>query len=119
MEAGGKVLIDDRTAVTTILVARAGFLATQRELVRKFVAAHIALNAWIKANPVEAQRLALAELDAELRGSMSAELVSRSFQRIELVDTISREALDSFIKSAQSVGFLRAVPDMAKLREQP
>ena len=30
-EAGGKVLVDDKSAITTVLVARADFLATQRD----------------------------------------------------------------------------------------
>ena len=71
-EAGGKILVDERDAITTVLVARAEVLATQRDLVRKFVAAHRELTEWIKANPDEAQRLAREELDAEITRQICA-----------------------------------------------
>jgi NitT/TauT family transport system substrate-binding protein len=119
LEAGGKVLVEDRDAITTVLVARADFLNQRRDVARKFVAAHEELTAWIGNNPAEAQRLAREELDTEMHGSISPELVAKSWPRIQLTDTVSREALDSFLKSAQSVGFLRNVPDMSKLREKP
>ena len=119
MEAGGKVLAEDHDAITTILVARADFLATRRELVRKFVAAHEELTDWIGKNPAEAQKLAREELNAEMRGNISEELVARSWKRIVLTTTVSREAIDTFLQSAQSVGFLRNVPDMSHLREKP
>jgi NitT/TauT family transport system substrate-binding protein len=119
LEAGGRVLLEDRDAITTILVARADFLSLRRDVARKFVAAHAELNDWIRNNPDEAKRLAREELNAEMHGSLSAELVEKSWPRIQLTDTISREALDSFLHSAQSVGFLRNVPDMSKLRDLP
>jgi NitT/TauT family transport system substrate-binding protein len=118
-EAGGKVLIDDRDAITTILVARADFLATQRDLVRKVVAAHRELTEWIKANPAEAQRLAREELDAELHAKIAPELVKSAWPRIVLTSDVSLDALKTFISSAQSVGFLRNAPDLSRLVENP
>src|SRR5262245_23531500 len=47
LEADGSTLVEDSTAITTLLVARAAVLAEQKELVRKFVAAHIELTDWI------------------------------------------------------------------------
>ena len=47
-EAGGKILIDDRDAITTVLVSRTDFLSSQRTLVKNFVAAHRELTEWIK-----------------------------------------------------------------------
>jgi NitT/TauT family transport system substrate-binding protein len=40
MEAGGKILVEEKDAMTTLLVARTRFLSEQRDLVRRFVAAH-------------------------------------------------------------------------------
>src|SRR6185312_16623014 len=40
MEADGEVLVDDREAITTVLVTRADLLATRQGLVRKLVDAH-------------------------------------------------------------------------------
>jgi NitT/TauT family transport system substrate-binding protein len=117
--AGGKVLIDDRDAITTVLVARSEVVRQQRDLVRKFVAAHRELTDWIKAHPAEAQQMALAELDAEMHAKMPPELVKSSWNRIVLTSDVSLDALKRFITSAQSVGFLRNSPDLSRLVETP
>jgi NitT/TauT family transport system substrate-binding protein len=61
-EAGGQVLVEEKDAITTVLVSRAGFLSENRDLARRFVAAHRELTEWIRQNPEEAQRLARDEL---------------------------------------------------------
>jgi NitT/TauT family transport system substrate-binding protein len=119
LEAKGRVLIDDRSAITTVLVARADYLRSQRELVRKIVAAHAELTDWIKLNPAEAQQLAAAELLAETRATMSQQLIERSWARIVLTSSVSREALTQFFNSAQAAGFLRDTPDLSRLVEKP
>jgi NitT/TauT family transport system substrate-binding protein len=118
-EAGGKVVLEEPDAITTVLVARADFLTTQKELVRKFVAAHQELTEWIKANPAEAQRLAREELAAETRANVSADLIARSWKRIVLTNDVSPDALAKVVKSAQAVGFLRDAPDLSRLLEKP
>ncbi|MGB6998669.1 MAG: ABC transporter substrate-binding protein, partial [Pseudolabrys sp.] len=67
MEADGEVLVDDREAITTVLVTRADLLATRQGLVRKLVDAHRELTDWINKNPAEAERMAREELDEEMR----------------------------------------------------
>ena len=116
-DAGGKVLIDDREAITTVLVARADFLATQRDVVRKVVAAHRELTEWIKANPAEAQKLARDELEAETRAKFPPELVISAWKRIVLTSDASLDALKALISDAQAVGFLRNAPDLSRLVE--
>jgi NitT/TauT family transport system substrate-binding protein len=100
-EAGGKVLVEEKDAITTILVSSAGFLEKNRDLAKRFVAAHRELTDWIQKNPDEAQRMAREELQASFRLDMSPEL----FQ--------------SFVTSAQKVGFLRDTPDLSRLIEAP
>lgn len=118
-DAGGKVIVDDREAITTVLVARAAVVESQREIVRKFVAAHRELTEWIKQNPDEAQRMAREELDAEMHTKFSPALVASGWKRIVLAADVSLDALKKFVASAQAVGFLRRAPDMAKLVAQP
>jgi NitT/TauT family transport system substrate-binding protein len=118
-EAAGKVLVDDRDAITTVLVARADVLATQRALVGKLVAAHRELTEWIKANPAEAQRMAREELEAEMHAKFAQELVASAWKRIVLTSDVSLDALKVFVTSAQSVGFLRNAPDLSRLVESP
>lgn len=118
-DAGGKVLIDDREAITTVLVARSDLLATQRDLVRKVVAAHRELTDWIKANPEDAQKLAREELEAETRAKFAPELVVSAWKRIVLTSDASLDALKAMIADAQAVGFLRNAPDLSRLVEKP
>jgi NitT/TauT family transport system substrate-binding protein len=118
-EAGGKALVEEPDAVTTLLVARAEFLKVQRELVRKFVAAHVELTNWIAEHPAEAQHLVREELVAETRANVPEELVARAWKRIVWTHDVSREALDKIVISAQAVGFFRNVPDLSRLIEEP
>jgi sulfonate transport system substrate-binding protein len=119
IEAAGEVLIDDREAITTVLVTRAELLATQQVLVRKLVEAHRELTSWIRENPIEAERMTREELDEEIRTKFSPELIARAWGRITITDEVTLDALKKFIASAQSVGFLRGAPDFSKLVAKP
>lgn len=118
-EAGGKVLIEQPDAITTVLVASVKALAGNRALVRGFADAHRELTAWITANPEEAQRLAREELEALTRSTVSAELIARASKGIVPTAEIARADLEDFVRNAQSVGFLRDAPDLSRLVERP
>jgi NitT/TauT family transport system substrate-binding protein len=119
LEAGGKILVNDSDAITTILVARSRFLDQQKPLVRKIIAAHAELTEWIRNNPEEAQRLVREELIAETHGDVSAALIAHAWPRIHLTVDISREVLNGSVESAKSVGFLRDAPNLSRLFEVP
>lgn len=118
-EAGGKVLVEEPEAVTTVLVSSVKFLGGNAELAKKFVAAHHALTDWIKANPEEAQKLVVAELAEETRAQISSELIASAWKRIVLTNDVARASLDTFVSHAQKAGFIRSTPDLAKLIVQP
>ena len=107
MEAGGKVLVEEKDAVTTVLVARAKFLMERRDLVRRFVPAHRELTDWIGKNPEEAQHLARSELRTTFRADLPAELVARAWTRLTITADTSPAAFERFVASAKKVGFLR------------
>ena len=119
LEAGGDVLLEEPDAVTTVLVSSVKFLGANRELVRTFVAAHVELTEWIKKNPEEAQKIVRDELMAETRATLPPELMARAWPRIIVTSDVTREALEKFVASAQTVGFLRGAPDLARLVEKP
>jgi NitT/TauT family transport system substrate-binding protein len=119
LEAEGEVLIDDREAITTVLVARADLLATQQGLVRKMVDAHRELTNWILKNPAEAERMAREELDEEMHTKFSPELIAKAWRRIVVTGDVTLDSLKTFMTSAQSVGFLRGAPDMSHLGANP
>jgi NitT/TauT family transport system substrate-binding protein len=119
MEAGGKVFLEDPDTNVTVLVSSAKFLKEQRETVKKIVQANRELTEWIQKNPDEAQKIVKAELSEEMKKEMSADLIAHSWKRVILTNEISRESLEKFVKSAQSVGFLRDAPDLSRLVEIP
>ncbi|HEX2134457.1 MAG TPA: aliphatic sulfonate ABC transporter substrate-binding protein [Microvirga sp.] len=118
-EAGGRVLVEEKDAITTVLTSSAAFLASHRDLARRFVAAHRELTDWIRQNPEEAQRLAREELKATFRVEMSPELVARAWSRMTITPEASLEAFQAFVISAQQAGFLRGAPDLSRLIESP
>src|SRR6202162_4795767 len=87
-EAGGKVLVEEKDSPTTVLVSRVKFLGANRETVKKFVQAHRALTDWIAKNPVEAQKLVVAELAEETKAKMATQLIEHAWKRIVLTNEI-------------------------------
>jgi NitT/TauT family transport system substrate-binding protein len=119
MEAGGKVLVDERDAVTTVVVSGVKFLDGHRDLARKFVAAESELTDWIIAHPDAAKGILRDEIAAETHGAISAELVANGWSRIVPTTRISSDALSRFVAKARDAGFLRSTPDIAGLVDIP
>jgi NitT/TauT family transport system substrate-binding protein len=119
MEAQGRVLVDEKDSVTTVLVSSRKLLDRQRDLVRQFVAANVELTNWIRAHPSEAQATVREELAAEMHTQIGADLVAHAWARIILTTDVNRAALESFVSKAQQAGFLRGTPDLARLLETP
>src|SRR3954468_20124114 len=118
-EAGGKVLVDERDVATTVLVSSAKFLGGQRDLAKKFAEAHAALTDWMTKNPDEAQKLIKAELLAETRSDMAADLIAQSWKRIAFAAETPRASIEAFLQSSVKTGFIKTAPDLTKLFEKP
>ena len=118
-EAGGRILVEEKEAITTVLVSSAAFLAQKRDLAKRFVEAHRELTAWIGQNPDEAQRMAREELQASFRVEMPPELVARAWSRMAITADTTPAAFQSCMASAQQVGFLRGAPDLSRLVVAP
>jgi len=119
IEAQGKVVVEEKDSLTTVLVSSRKLLDQQRVLVRRFVSAHEDLTLWIRTHPAEAQAMVRDELAAETRTQVSSDLVARAWGRILLVSDVNLPALQSFIAKAQQAGFLRGTPDLTRLVQTP
>jgi len=115
LEAGAVSVYEERDAITTVLVSAATFLDKQRDLVRRFVAAHRELTAWIVAHPDEAREIVRAELGEETHTEVKAALIAHAWGRITLTDTVERAALEDWVARAKAAGFLRDAPDLSRL----
>ena len=118
-EAGGKIVVDERDVATTVLVSSAKFLSQQRELAKKFAEAHASLTDWMMKNPEEAQKLIQAELLAETRGDIAADLIAQSWQRIVFTTEPPRASIETFLQNSLKTGFIKTAPDLTKLFEKP
>lgn len=118
-ESGGKVLVDEKDAATTILVSSVRFLNQQRELAKKIVQAHAELTDWIAKNPDEAQRLIKAELLEETKSDMSQEIIAAAWKRIVFTPETPRTSVEKFMKNSVKAGFIKSAPDLSKLFETP
>ena len=119
LEAKGKVFMEQKDSITTVLVASAKLLGEQRELVKKFAAAHAELTAWINKNPDEAKKLANAAIKEITKREMPAELIAKAWPRLTFTAEVKREDFAAAVAEAQSVGFLKGAPDLARLVEIP
>lgn len=114
-EAGGRVLVSEDDAVTTVLVASARFVDGKPDLARKIKAAHRELTDWIVAHPDDAKRLVREELGAETKQDMSPDLLGRCWPRMRFDAAIGNADFAKFVAAAQSVGFLKDAGDLGKL----
>lgn len=114
LEAGGRILVDDRNAVTTVLVSGAKFLREHRDLAIRFVAAHRELTAWINQHPDEAKVMVRDELSAILHAELSSTLTDRAFGRMQVTSDASLEEFKSWVAQAQQVGFIKDPPDLSR-----
>ncbi len=115
LEAGAKLFLEDKESTITLLVSSSAFVREQAELARQLVEAHKELTAWIRENPSEARALVKAELKALTTAEPGDALLDKALARVVLTDEISRPNLEHMVASAQKVGFLKEIPDLAEL----
>jgi NitT/TauT family transport system substrate-binding protein len=117
LDAAGKVFLEEKSALTTVLVSSAALLKEKNDVARKFAKAHRELTEWINKNPAEAQRLLREELKAETTREVSQALIEQAWKRLEFTNELSAAPFEKLVKAAQQVGFLKELTDLSKLIE--
>jgi NitT/TauT family transport system substrate-binding protein len=118
-EAGGRVLVLEDRAVTTVLACRRAFLEGDRALAAKVFEAHEALTGWIVAHPDEARKVIARELEAETRIPVEPAILEKAWPRMTFDTVLPAGAFDAFTRAAVEVGFLKEAPDLSRLVEKP
>lgn len=113
-EAGAKVFLEQRDAITTIVVTNNKTLEEKPELVKKFVQAHKELTEWINKNPEEAQKLVIAELNALTGGRISEDLIRKAWPRIIFTPDVNQKSFQKFYDDTYKCGFIKKV-DISKI----
>ncbi len=119
LEAGGKVFLEQPEALTTVLAAGVRTVSGRPELLRKFVAAHRELTAWINDHPDSARALVRAEIAAETRAEMPPELVAGAWPRLTFTDEVTLDAFRDFTAAARAAGFMPGAVDLSRLVLSP
>ena len=107
LEAKGRIFLEEKDAVTTVLVASVKLLRERPELAAKLRAAHVELTAWINAHSDEAQAQVRAGLSAAVRREVSAELVAAAWSRLHFTDRIEQGTMEKIMTDAQTTGLLK------------
>lgn len=118
-EGGGRILLDERKLwkdgkfPTTVVVVRTAYLAKNRDLVARFLAAHVEVTEWIGKNP-EAARKQLNEQLARIVGKPFApQLLDEAFGRVSITyDPLESQLLTS-ARWAAELGYLPKNTDLS------
>jgi NitT/TauT family transport system substrate-binding protein len=114
-DAGGKVFLEQKDVVTTVLVARAKFVKNQPELAKRFGQAHRELTEWINAHPAEAQAIVQRGLSNAVKHEISLELIKASWTRMTFASDLNLNSIESLVSDARGLGFIRGEVDLSHL----
>ena len=114
-DANAKVFLEQKDAVTTVLVTNVKNLEGRRDLVKKFWQAHRELTDWIKANPEKAQDLVHKEIEDLTGGKCDKAMVVDSWKRLILTNDVNKEGLQEFMDYAYECGFIKRKTDISKI----
>ena len=115
LTAGGRVLVDEKESIATVLVCGAEFLREKPEVAKALVQAHEELNEWIRLHPDEAQSIVVRELEELTHSRIDPALIAEAWKSIVIKDRISIPKLRQFVRDAHQAGFMKEVPDIGGL----
>lgn len=119
LEAKGKIYLEEKDALTTVLAASSKALKEHSGLVKKFVTAHIELTQWINEHPEEAKEMVRAELNELTRTAIPAGVADRAWPRLRFSADVSLPEFEELLREAQSAGFLKGSTKLSRLVEIP
>jgi NitT/TauT family transport system substrate-binding protein len=124
-EGGGTVFLDERELwkdltggkfSTTVLIAHPKFLETHPELVRRWVAAHVELTAWITAHSDEAKTLVNSEIKRVVGKALPPAVLDSAWGRVRFTADPIKESIAQSARWAFEQGHLgRKEPDLSGL----
>ena len=119
-EANGRLLFDERDLwpggqfVTTHLIVSTKFLREHRNLLKKWVRAHVELTEWINKNLPEAKQVLNREIQKETGKALPLTVLNDSFSRLQVTYDPIRTSLFTSARWAFEAGFLgRQRPDLS------
>ena len=119
LEGGGKIHLDERKLwpdgkfPTTVVVVRTEFYEKNRELVKRFLEAHLEVTEWIQKHPAEAQKRFNEQLTRIVTKPMPAALLAEAFARVTVtVDPLAAPLFTSAGRAGE-LGYLPRNTDLS------
>ena len=110
-DGGGRVFLEQRDAVITLLVSSVRFLREHPDLAARFREAHAELTTWVGTHEAEAQAEVRAGLSAAVGRDVAPALVAAAWLRLRFTSQLDSARMAELVADAQKVGFLRdAIP---------
>lgn len=119
LEGKGKLLIEEKEAITTVLSSSVKALKEKKGLVTKFARVHAEFTDWINAHPDEAKALFLAGMKSITKRDLSPALVENAWPRLKFTSHIERSAIQKLVTDSQSVDNLMDAPPLDQLMAIP
>lgn len=117
--ADARIMVQEPDVVTTVLVARVGWLQAHPQEAARLIQAHRELTAWIREHPEEARRRVTEELAELTHSPADAALVEAAWQRLTLTDTLDLPSLQRFTEDAAAADLLDFRPDIRGMVYRP
>jgi len=118
LEAGGKIFLEEKEIwpegkyVTTHLVVSRAFLRRNPEVVRKLIAAHVAVTRKLNEDRAETARILNAQLKVETGKALKEETIKRALGRVEFTWDPAAASLYKDAEEAHRIGYIRTEPKL-------
>lgn len=96
---------------SAVVVASGDFLYYYPDLVLEFLEMHKDATLFINENTDSAIEIVNQEIKSATGKALDADVIQSAFSRIEVTDTINKEAIMSFANISKEEGFTRKVPE--------
>lgn len=119
VEGGGELFLDERDLwpegdfVTAHVIVHPAFLRDHPQLVRNWLAAHVAVTEWSIAHPAEAQAVVNREIGRLTGKELDPQVISLAWSRLRPTWDPIATTLFSSAEAAFRAGFLRQEPELA------
>jgi NitT/TauT family transport system substrate-binding protein len=116
VEGEGRLFLDEKTLwpdgryVTTQLIVSRRFLASNPDLVKKMLSAHVEVTRRINADKIAAAKLLNEQLRKETGKALLPRVISRALGRVELTWDPVAPSLRKNAAFAHEIGFIKAAP---------
>ena len=115
LEAGAKLLVEQKDVLTTLLAASNKALGGKAEMLKKFVAAHEEITKKIAADPDWAKPAVSAALKKATSKAIPAALLDHAWPRLKFTTDVQLADFTGIQRDAKSVGLLPEEADLSKL----